>query len=28
VLNRILWHTQKGFSIPYPDWAITVKDDD
>jgi YVTN family beta-propeller protein len=31
VLNRILWHAQKGFDAPYPHWAITetsVKDDD
>lgn len=27
VLNHIIWHAQRGFSAPYPDWAITVKDD-
>ena len=24
LLNRILWHTQKGSQTPYPDWAITT----
>jgi YVTN family beta-propeller protein len=30
VLNKIIWHAQKGFEEPYPQWAITVgaKDDD
>jgi len=30
VLNKIIWHAQKGFDEPYPQWAITVgaKDDD
>jgi YVTN family beta-propeller protein len=28
VLNRILWHAQMGFDKPYPQWAITVADDD
>jgi len=31
VLNKILWHAQKGFDAPYPQWAITetaVKDND
>jgi hypothetical protein len=28
VLNKILWHAQKGFKEPYPEWAITEKDDD
>jgi YVTN family beta-propeller protein len=27
LLNRILWHAQKG-NIPYPDWAITGTGDD
>lgn len=28
VLNKILWHAQKGFKTPYPQWAITGDDDD
>jgi hypothetical protein len=28
VLNKILWHAQMGFDKPYPQWAITVADDD
>jgi DNA-binding beta-propeller fold protein YncE len=28
VLNEILWRSQKGSTIPYPHWAITVVDDD
>ena len=30
LLNRILWHAQKGARTPYPQWAITPhgKDDD
>jgi hypothetical protein len=28
VLNKIIWHAQKGFNEPYPEWAITEKDDD
>ena len=28
VLNHILWHAQKGFNAPYPQWAITQSDDD
>ncbi len=28
LLNRILWHAQKGSAEPYPTWAITVVDDD
>jgi hypothetical protein len=28
VLNKIIWHAQKGFAEPYPAWAITVKDED
>lgn len=27
-LNRILWHAMKGPAAPYPEWAITVVDDD
>jgi len=23
VLNKILWHAQMGFDLPYPQWAIT-----
>ena len=25
VLNRILWHAQKGYRAPYPEWAVSVK---
>lgn len=28
VLNQILWRSQKGSSIPYPQWAITVTDEE
>ncbi len=28
VLNRILWHAQRGFQEPYPQWAITETDND
>jgi YVTN family beta-propeller protein len=28
LLNRILWHAMKGSQVPYPAWAITVRDDD
>jgi hypothetical protein len=28
VLNRILWHAMKGSREPYPEWAVTVVDDD
>jgi len=28
VLNKILWHAQKGFQDSYPKWAITEVDDD
>jgi YVTN family beta-propeller protein len=28
LLNRIIWHAQKGSNTPYPAWAVTVKDDD
>jgi hypothetical protein len=28
VLNKILWHAQRGFQDPYPKWAITELDDD
>ena len=27
-LNRILWHAMKGSQQPYPDWAISVTEDD
>ncbi|MEZ6094218.1 MAG: bifunctional YncE family protein/alkaline phosphatase family protein [Pirellulaceae bacterium] len=27
-LNRIIWRSRKGTSIPYPEWAITVIEDD
>jgi YVTN family beta-propeller protein len=28
VLNRILWRAVKGSSEPYPEWAVTVVEDD
>jgi YVTN family beta-propeller protein len=28
LMNRILWHAQKGTEIPYPAWAVTAQDDD
>jgi hypothetical protein len=28
VLNRIIWRSVKGTSIPYPEWAAGVDDDD
>lgn len=28
LLNRILWHAQKGSDSPYPEWAVTAHDDD
>ena len=28
VLNKIIWHAQKGFDEPYPAWAITEDADD
>jgi hypothetical protein len=28
LLNHILWAAQKGSHVPYPAWAVTVKDDD
>jgi len=28
VLNQILWRSQKGTTVPYPAWAITVVEDD
>jgi hypothetical protein len=28
VLNRILWRAQKGTSVPYPSWAVTLRLDD
>ncbi len=27
-LNRILWHAMKGSQQPYPEWAISVIEDD
>ena len=26
--NRILWHAMKGSQAPYPEWAISVEEDD
>ena len=28
VLNRILWHFAKGSETPYPEWAVSLVDDD
>ena len=28
VLNRILWRAAKGTSVPYPEWAVTLVEDD
>jgi YVTN family beta-propeller protein len=28
LFNRILWHAMKGSRAPYPDWAITVHEED
>lgn len=28
VLNRIIWHSVRGSAAPYPDWAVTVVEDD
>ena len=28
VLNRILWRAQRGTEIPYPEWAISLVEDD
>lgn len=28
VLNRILWHAMMGTKEPYPEWAVTMRDDD
>ena len=28
VLNRILWRSQKGTAAPYPEWAVTLVEDD
>lgn len=28
LLNRILWHAQKGSSVAYPAWAVVPDDDD
>ena len=25
LLNRILWHAQKGPNVPYPSWAVIPK---
>ena len=27
-LNRILWHSIKGSSAPYPEWAVSLASDD
>jgi hypothetical protein len=27
VLNRILWHAQKGYHAPYPEWAVSVQNE-
>jgi YVTN family beta-propeller protein len=27
ILNRILWHSVKGSSVPYPEWAVTSRPD-
>ena len=27
-LNRVLWHAMKGSEIPYPEWAISVVEDE
>jgi len=27
-LNRILWHAMKGSQAPYPEWAVTLVEDD
>ena len=27
-LNRILWHAMKGSGAPYPEWAVTLVEDD
>jgi hypothetical protein len=28
LLNRILWRAMRGTSDPYPEWAITLVEDD
>jgi DNA-binding beta-propeller fold protein YncE len=28
VLNRILWHAMRGSAAPYPEWAVSLVDDD
>ncbi len=28
VLNRILWHAMKGSDAPFPDWAVSLVEDD
>jgi DNA-binding beta-propeller fold protein YncE len=28
VLNRILWRAMKGSQVPYPEWAVTLVEDD
>lgn len=28
VLNRILWHAVKGSQVPYPEWAISIVEDE
>jgi YVTN family beta-propeller protein len=28
VLNRILWRSQKGSAVPFPDWAVSASEDD
>jgi hypothetical protein len=28
LFNRILWHAMKGSEAPYPEWAVTVTEDD
>ena len=28
LLNRILWHAMKGPRVPYPQWAVTLAEDD
>jgi len=28
VLNRILWHAMRGSQTPYPEWAVSLVDDD
>ena len=27
LLNRIIWHAQKGSSVPYPEWAVARDED-